>query len=212
MIEPRQVSMGGPTPFTWRKAAPKRRNGLAWKPPRGRRAGHVLHGSPRNLGGPVVSIQQTRRWEPPHQTPGCPGGVHLPGRSERSGRGVVPRSEGNEAKRDERQVGVDGGSDSGVLVPNSTVEAGTTGPDGTPRRKGGTGYMDPLEGTMKETLSSHLISTQLQRIADLARPAPGFRALLDQRVRDVPSRGEPMHLRNRMRKIRTYGSVGGLGG
>jgi len=40
-----------------RKAALKRRNGLAWRSHRGRRAGHGHRGFPRNLGGPVVSAE-----------------------------------------------------------------------------------------------------------------------------------------------------------
>ena len=48
-----------PTPSKWRKATSKRSSGRAERSRRGRGAGHVHSGSSRNLGGPVVSANES---------------------------------------------------------------------------------------------------------------------------------------------------------
>lgn len=96
-----------PTWFIQRKAAPKRRIGLAWRSHRGRRAGHGHEGFPRNLGDPAVSTGRTGAGRPVEQTPG-PWGRRLSPRERRAGRRVVPRDEG-----DRRSAGQAAGSRSG---------------------------------------------------------------------------------------------------
>ena len=82
--------------------------------------------------------------------------------SEAASPGVVPTREGNEACRDGRQ---------GIGAPRSTAEAGE-GTRPTPRREGGVGATEPLEGKMPETSGSDSVSTKLQRIAELAKATP----------------------------------------
>ncbi len=75
---------------------------------------------------------------------------------------AVPRSEGDEATRDERQ-------DVGAV--RSTDEAGEPS-RGIPWREGRAGGRKPLEGTMPRTPSLDHVLPKLQRIAALAREAP----------------------------------------
>lgn len=74
----------------------------------------------------------------------------------------VSRSEGNEARRDERQ---------GVGASHSTIEPGEP-----TRRDPGEGrgrrFMKPLEGNMTGTSGPETVFTKRQRIAKLARDAP----------------------------------------
>src|SRR3954469_22959007 len=117
-----------PTLLKGRKAASRRRNGLACAIPPGSESRARPRGFPRNLGGPVVfSVDPGRRYRVTNSRPvaEASGGRG----SETSDATGIPPSEGNEARRDGRR---------GVGASNSTDEAGEP-TLGTPWREGGAG-------------------------------------------------------------------------
>src|SRR2546427_3410899 len=108
-------------------AEPKRRNGLAQRSPRGRRAGRARKGPFRNLGGPIVSVEQMPEGQPANKGPGSRPQAPAPvrandGRQPRYRRAKATRRGGKEGGESER--------------PGSTDEAGEP-TRGTPWREGG---------------------------------------------------------------------------
>ena len=77
---------------------------------------------------------------------------------------MVPPREGNEARGDGRR---------GIGVSHSTAEAGESGPR-DPVEGRGHRQVAPLEGKTANTLRLGPVSTTQQRIAELARQAPGM--------------------------------------
>ena len=123
--------------------------------------GTFIVGFSRNLGGPVVSVEETGLGESGEQPLAC--GCCALRLRERS-----PRRCGGTAKRRKR-------SDAGMAAGSRSASQY--------RRSGGTNPRDPVEGRehrnaesfegkMAETLSSTTVSTKLERIAKLAREVP----------------------------------------
>jgi len=103
-----------------------RRNSLALKSHRGRRAGHAHSGVPQEPARPGRLRAWTRTRVTGLSNPlACKWRRSVTGRSEPASARAVPPSEGNEVRRDGRQ---------GVGAPRSTAEAGE------PTRR------DPVEG------------------------------------------------------------------
>jgi hypothetical protein len=90
--------------------------------------GTCTGGPPRNLGGPAVSTWSSGWGSHNPKNPG-PHGGRRPKRERITGRRVVPRNEGNEVKREERQ---------GVGAARSSEESGEPF-QGTRRSKGAAG-------------------------------------------------------------------------
>ncbi len=105
---------------------------------------------------------------------------------------VVPRNEGNEVIRK---------GCAGVLARHSTAEAGEPKPKGTRWRKGRGRERGIVGGQDDQDIETgkHLNATPANSKVMGARRCPSVCS-------------EPSHLRNRMREIRTYGSVGAGGG
>jgi RNA-directed DNA polymerase len=113
-------------------------------------------GSPRNLGGPELSVEKPEEGDPepspgPRESCSCP-------QERRQSTAAVPPSEGNEARREgARDVGASRNT-------NETGEPGRRDPaEGRGRHD-----EESRERTMPETLSSISISTKLAWIAELA--------------------------------------------
>jgi transcriptional regulator with XRE-family HTH domain len=136
-------------------------SGRARRSHRGRRARHVHKGFSRNLGDPVVSVEQSRFWQIREQSLARGCCASCPRGSEAQGATAVPLFEGNEATQEGRQQ---------VGLLRSTEEAGNQ-PNGP---RGGRGHRNTgtFEGKMAETSDSTTVSTKLERIAKLAREIP----------------------------------------
>ena len=121
-------------------------------------------GLPRNLGAPGVSIDECRAGDRANNPPDlCVAGVRAT-RGESPGTWMVLPSEGNEARQDGRlEVG----------ALHSTREAGEP-TQRDPVEGRGCRITESFERKMKETSGSVAISTKLERIATLARNAPGM--------------------------------------
>ena len=117
-----------PTFLKRRKAASRRRNGLACAIPPGSESRTRSHGFPRNLGGPAVStVNAGWRYRLTNSRP-VVGALDGHGSETRVQPWYCPR-EGNEARREGRQ---------GVGAPHTTDDAGEP-TRGTPSREGGAG-------------------------------------------------------------------------
>src|SRR6266581_4862755 len=127
------------------------------------RARAGAHGSPRNLGGPMVSAVEKPEGPPAKKGPGPQAsGVRPP---VGANGGTPPRYRRAKATKQ-------GGRGNGESErSHSTREAGEPTP-GTPRREGERRATGLLEGTTTGTPISGTVSTRLQRIAELAREAP----------------------------------------
>ena len=102
VIEPRNVgNRGSRRRQMWRKTTPKRGSGRARGSHRGRRAGHVHGGVLQDLGGPVASVNESGFGDAGEQLQARSRSV-LQLRERNPRRGAVPRSEGNEATREDR--------------------------------------------------------------------------------------------------------------
>src|SRR3954463_882271 len=99
-MEPRNIiHLREPTLLKGRKAASRRRNGLAPAIPPGSESRTRPRGFPRNLGGPVASTATSRREIPGDQLQALGRRTRRPW-ERNAGAVMVPPSEGNEARRD----------------------------------------------------------------------------------------------------------------
>src|SRR6266571_4891862 len=127
------------------------------------RARAGAHGSPRNLGGPMVSAVEKPEGPPAKKGPGPQAsGVRPP---VGANGGTPPRYRRAKATK---QSGRDHGESE---CSRSIAEAGEP-TQGTPWREGEHRVTEPLEGKITGTPISDTVSTRLQRIAELAREAP----------------------------------------
>ena len=139
--------------------APGRRNAWRHGPTGVEEHGYGAWGFPRNVGGPVVSVLSpvgvpvNRPW--PSAPRPCP-------RERRRSAGTGPPSEGNEARREERR---------GFAATHRPRRQGHSH-QGTLRREGEDGSMEPSEGKTTGTQPPGTVSTKLARIAKLAREGP----------------------------------------
>ena len=125
-------------------------------------------------------------------------------RSEPAGARMVPPREGNEARGDGRR---------GIGAPHTTGEAGESCPrhpvEGRGRRE-----MDPLAGKTANTPRLEPVSTSRQRIAELARHAPGMAWVIfiaSWTNGYATARSEAICRGAGCGRTRTSGSVGGQG-
>src|ERR1700722_11516335 len=120
-------------------------------------------GLPRNLGDPAAPSRQQWAWEQPNpKAPGPRVGVGPYGRNEHRRTGWYCQPKDNEGRQEGPQ---------GVGTPHSTAETGEPAPRGPREGKGASDWV-LLEGNMTETLSSKIVYTGQQRIAELAQRAP----------------------------------------
>src|SRR5207245_9180941 len=149
----------------WKRAsaASKRRDGLAWRSPRGRRGGRASKRPFRNLGGRIVSVEQMPEGQPANKGPGsrpqAPATVRAnDGRQPRYRRAKATKRGGKEGGESER--------------PGSTDEAGErTG--GTPGGEGGGGGPGTAGGKDQGTTDLRSGSYELPGVTRPGERGPG---------------------------------------
>ncbi len=181
-----------PTPSKQRKAASGGCTGLTSRSRRGRRAGHVHRGLPRNLGGPDVSMTPDRLGKPENNPGSRRMGARPPWERKTGGDGTAVAKETKLGRRNVRES-------ERLVLPRKQGNA----PERTLWREGGAGAWNRRRETRWGHGAPSSVSTELRRIAVLAP---------SQRRREEVVCSRRNHAtKSRMRECRTSGSVGAPG-
>ena len=119
-------------------------------------------------------LEKLASWNCQNRKFRVPGSASGLGEKRKQARGVVPPSEGNEARREGRRE---------VGASHSTCEAGEPGPRGPCCPENGEGrgrrVVGLLGGNMPSASELDIVSTRCQQIAELAKQSPqmGFTSL-----------------------------------